>query len=776
MRNKLLKYWNNLELPVSFIRLLLINTLIISLFRVFETTYILIALDRQKNLIPAELLGLIYDIFTINALLILFLPLYIWIKKRSEYWVDTLFLNGIGFFSLLHIPILIYFLYQLELLDFFMWNTSVDESFFTMRSSGISYFALFVPVLMISLMLTLLRRGIKDNKIPWFFHTKRFARLFLAIALILQVVYIFSFNRFTASKSLHLFAKSAIYAVTPKEKGEHYTEADAFAFRNLDKSKLYLDTEYPLLHLMDTTNRMGPYFHKFERPPNVVILIVEGLGDDFIHAYRGLEFMPNLKQISKEGLYWSRCFTLGERSYAVVPSLLGSLPYGEIGFSIMEKYPRHLTLVPFLKSNGYHTAYFYGQIAWFHQKERFFKYNHIDLIFDKRNYAKKYKKALVGTEKFFWGYHDLNLFLQGLEVIDTLPEKPQLNIFFTGSMHAPFVISDKTQYDKRFNAMLKRVKSEKDLDFFKAYDRYFKSILFFDDALGKFLKEYKKKPGFENTIFLLTGDHHMSEIPAKNPLKRYHVPLIIFGEKLKQSAVFKHEVSHLDFYETLIPFLSPYIQHIPSQSAALGTNLFNTEARYLAFMNNNREIREFYHDGLYLKGNDLFKVNEQLDLGPVKDNELKYNFKQKFRAFKKTNAYVSLQDKIMPDSIFCESVRHQCLLKIDRKEKSKFTESKHVLVETLDVPSKKLFFDIDFRIENRVNDLQLVYVLKDEFGKVRLRRKLDIKPRNNYYREYLSISPLKQHKGPVSFEAYIHNPKNKEITYSVLRVFIHSEK
>lgn len=774
MRNKLLKYWNNLELPVSFIRLLLINTLIISLFRIFETVYILIAFDRQKNLVPAELLGLIYDILTINALLILFLPLYIWIKKRSEYWVDTLFLNGIGFFSLLHIPILIYFLYQMELLDFFMWNTSVDESFFTMRSSGISYFALFVPVLLISLMLTLLRRGIKDHMIPGFLRTKSFTSLFLAIALILQVVYIFSFNRFTASKSLHLFAKSAIYAVMPKDRGEHYTEADAYDFRNLDKSKLYLDTEYPLLHLMDTTDRMGPYFNKFEQPPNIVILIVEGLGDDFIHSYRGLGFMPKLNEISKQGLYWNRCFTLGERSYAVVPALLGSLPYGEIGFSILEQYPRHLSLVPFLKSNGYHTAYFYGQIAWFHQKERFFKYNHIDLIFDKRNYSPKYKKSLVGTEKFFWGYHDLNLFLQGLEVMDTFPEKPFLSIFFTGSMHAPFMISDQARYDQRFNTIIQQVKKEEDRDFFNAYERYFKSLLFFDDALDKFLTEYRKKPAYKNTIFVLTGDHHMSEIPAANPLKRYHVPLIIFGEKLKRAAIFKHDVSHLDFYETLIPFLAPYIQHIPAQSAALGSNLFNTEKRYIALMNNNREIREFYHDGLYLKGNELFKVNGQLEPKPIKDKELKYKFKQQFRSFKKTNAYVSLQDKLMPDSIFCESLLHQCLLKIDRKEKNKFSESKHVLVETMDVPGKKLFFNIDFKTEN--NDLQLVYELKDEFGKVRLRRKSDIKPQNNYFREYLSISALKQYKGPVSFEAYIHNPQKKEVTYSALRVFMHAEK
>ncbi len=773
---KILKYWNNLELPQSFLRLILINTLIISLFRIFETLYILIVFDRQENLVWSEFLGLLYDVFTINTLLILLLPIYIFLKKRNDYWVDTLFLNGIGFFALLHIPILIYFLYQLEVLDFFLWNTSVDESFFTMRSAGISYFALIIPVLLISLLLTFMRKASKKISIPEFFQTKRFTIIFLSLTVVFQLFYIINFNRFSASKSLHLFAKSAIYAVMPKETGENYTPEDAIAFRNMDKSKLYLDTEYPLLHMLDTTDRLGPYFHKFDQAPNVVILIIEGLSDDFLHTYRGAELMPKLKAIKDQGLYWNRCFTLGERSLAVVPSLSGSLPYGKIGFSILDQYPRHVSLFPLLKSNGYHTAYFYGQIAWFHQKERFFKFNHIDLIFDKRNFSEKFEKSLAGTEKFFWGYHDKNLFSQALEVMDTFPDQPHLSIFFTGSMHTPFVITDEALYQAKLDSVINTLKKEKDREFFLTYQKYFKSILFFDDAIGDFITTYKNKPGYENTVFVLTGDHAMSEIPVRNSIKRYHVPFIIFGNKLRKAAVFDHDVSHLDFYETLLPFLAPYIKFIPEKSAALGSNLFHTGDRYFAYMNNNREIIDFYLDGFFLNGGKLYSVNDQMQLESSDDREKRHLLKEKLRIFKKTNAYVSLQNKIISDSLYAGSVRHKILLKKENKPKIRLTDKKHFLVNSLEVPAQELYLEIDFRTETRRTDLELVYEIRDEGNKVLYQKRTLIRPQKDHFRLHENIPPVKTNAGKIILEAYIENAEMKKIYYSDLWVFIHTEK
>lgn len=776
MMKTILKFWNNLELPPDFVRLMLINSLIISLFRVFETLYILVVFNEQEHLILSEFFGLIYDIFTVNTLLIFLIPLYIFLKNRNDTWVDTLFLNGIGFFALLHVPILIYFLYQLEVLDFFLWNTSIDESFFTMRSSGISYFALLIPVMLISVMLTLLHIFSKKIDIHPFFQTRKFTIAFLLMTMFFQLVYVFSFNRFSASKSLHLFAKSVIYVMTPKDRGEHYEETDVISFRNLDKSKLYLTTEYPLLHLLDTTDHLGTSFNPFEKAPNIVVLIVEGLSDDFLHTYRGVDLMPQLNKIKDQGLYWNRCFSLGERSFAVVPSLMGSLPYGEIGFTILDQYPRHVSLIPLLKSNGYHTAYFYGQIAWFHQKERFFKFNHIDLIFDKRNYSDKFEKSLVGTEKFFWGFHDKNLFAQSLEVMDTFPQKPRLSIFFTGSMHAPFVIKDEKYYDDKFDAIISNLKAREDREFFKTYQKYFKSILFFDDAVGKFIEDFKKTPGYENTVFVLTGDHAMSEIPVKNSIKRYHVPLIIFGDKLKQPAEFKHYVSHLDFYETLLPFLAPYINNIPEKTAALGSNLFNKEERYFAFMNNNREMIDFYLDGYFLNGNRVYQVTNDMQLKHIKDKEKKILLKEKLNVFKKTNAYVSMQDKIISDSLFFESVKHQNLKTINIKESLEFSEKKYVLVKAFPVPKKDLFVEIDFQMNTRRTDLDLVIEIRDETNKILYSNTNEIRLKKNYFYEYITVPAIKNDTGSLTFEAYFHNPEGHKIMFKKLRVLIHSEK
>lgn len=96
-------------------------------------------------------------------------------------------------------------------------------------------------------------------------------------------------------------------------------------------------------------------------------------------------------------------YPFGERSFAAVPSILGSLPYGKTGFTLLEKLPRHLSLVSILNANNYHTAFFYGQGAWFHQKDQFFRYNNIDLLFDNNSFSSEYEKIIVGNDQFFWG-------------------------------------------------------------------------------------------------------------------------------------------------------------------------------------------------------------------------------------------------------------------------------------------------------------------------------------------------------------------------------------
>lgn len=76
----------------------------------------------------------------------------------------------------------------------------------------------------------------------------------------------------------------------------------------------YTDPEkYPFLHVDSTTDVLSPFFNKSNTTPNIVILLVEGLGRAFTNdgAYLG-NFTPFLDSLSKQSLYWKNFLSEGE--------------------------------------------------------------------------------------------------------------------------------------------------------------------------------------------------------------------------------------------------------------------------------------------------------------------------------------------------------------------------------------------------------------------------------------------------------------------------------
>ena len=329
-------------------------------------------------------------------------------------------------------------------------------------------------------------------------------------------------------------------------------DADVNLVRKLIGEHQYPRSDFPLLHTFDRSDVLGNFLTKTNEAPNIVVLIIEGLNDDFIHDFHGVHLMPFVESIRDKGLYWERAFCLGERSFAVVPSALGGLPYGEKGFTLLDNYPYHFSLVNVLNSNSYFTSFFYGQGSWFHKKNKFFRYNRIDLNVDNSRFADKYEKIIVGDDNFFWGYNDKALFSNAISVIDTLNVSRLFSCYYTGSMHSPFIISEPGSYDQRLFEKIKRVSNSDDSDFLTRNKDYLRTTLFTDDALRNFFEQYAKREDFSRTIFIITGDHPMTEVPIANSLKRYHVPLIIYSPMVKSPRVFPGVVSQLDIYE---PFL-----------------------------------------------------------------------------------------------------------------------------------------------------------------------------------------------------------------------------
>ncbi len=117
------------------------------------------------------------------------------------------------------------------------------------------------------------------------------------------------------------------------------------------------------------------------RPPNLVFILVEGLGKAFSgpNAYLG-SFTPFLDELAGKSLYWENFLASQGRTFAALPSILASLPFAEQGFNELGKrMPRHLSLMSILKHNGYRLKFYIGGDPDFDNERLFLQQQGVDV-------------------------------------------------------------------------------------------------------------------------------------------------------------------------------------------------------------------------------------------------------------------------------------------------------------------------------------------------------------------------------------------------------------
>lgn len=629
--------------------------------RLIEAVTIMAMPDNAEGVLVSEAAGLAMDIVFESAILLLLFPFYGLIARRAPKTATTIYLVTFGIFVCIHVLLLQYYFNQHKPLDALLFGYSPEEIIMTVGTADVPVVTILIELAASIVVIVSAYLFVRKKSKPKILAILTMLSLPIAVALL--VLDVSFYNDFAANKSFYFYEKAASYTANKKQYCHEISREKIAEYHKLFPNKKFVSDEYPLLHEFTANDSLSAYFNDFDSKPNVVIIIVEGLNDDFVHGFHGLNLMPKLHSLIGKSLYWDHCFTLGERSYAVVPSLLGSLPYGEMGFTLLNRLPRHVTLMSILKAHGYQTDFFYGQGSWFHRKDRFFKRNNIDLIFDNAVYDEKYNKIIVGENNFFWGYNDRDMFNQSLEVIDTTDRRPRMDVYFTGSMHSPFIIPEPEHYNRRLDSLKKNLE-RKDRKYYDKYNDYAMSIMFFDDALADYLERYSRRDDWQNTIFVITGDHPMSEIPPENALKKYHVPLIIYSPRLKTPAVFNNTVSHLDFLETMIAYMERYGIKKPAKSPAFGGNLFDNNDNF-AFMDEPRNVIEFYSNGYYLQGDKLYKVEEDYNIHKINDSDKCNELKRKLELVRDMSEYTSIQNYIIPADEYCKMLGQNLITDLD---------------------------------------------------------------------------------------------------------------
>ncbi len=421
--------------------------------------------------------------------------------------------------------------------------------------------------------------------------------------------------------------------------------------------KYLAENQYPFLHKDETPDVLGPFFSTASTPPNVVILLVEGLGRAFTgpDAYLG-SFTPFVDSLAQQSLYWENFLSEGGRTFAVLPSILGSLPFGQQGFADLgTQMPDHLSLPGILKKNGYASAFYYGGNAQFDNMSAFLRKEGVARIVDEPTFGAGYQK-MPGVNGFTWGYGDKELFRHYLAVNSPTDMQPKLQVLLTVSTHDPFRINEQDRYlqkaAQRFAALNLTADQQQDR---RNYNYQFASILYTDDALRAFFAAYRKRPDFDRTIFLITGDHRMPEIPMTTKLDRYHVPLIIYSPLLKRRATFRSISTHFDIAPTLLAFLkNNYNLKTPPVISWLGTGIDTTRqfqnVHAYPLKMTKAEMTDFVMGPYMLNQNTLYQINNNMNLESINEPSQLSRLKATFDQFKRKNDRFQ-NSKLLPDSL-----------------------------------------------------------------------------------------------------------------------------
>ena len=698
----------------AYARWVMIGWIMVVFVRVVEFLFL-----NQRHfmfhLVENELIGAGVDVVMLSAFLAFLFPVF-WLLSRLSYRVANVFTGVVlGLLIICHLAIIQYFIHFSVPLGGTLIEHTISEVFFTVRTSDTNYFV-FGMVVFLALVLEvsawiLLRKC--RFRTPVYYAVCVFA----VLAIIFNVLINSSFNKveqeaqpysIRINKSYYFYHNIASILRNPYT--GNYESINLSARHELFPDKHFVSDSYPLLSGSNFPDVLSPFFDSTAHTelPNIVFVIVEGLGSRFLPDFHGLKLMPFLDSLSKESLYWDKALTVGERSFSVVPSLLASAPHGQRGFTFENDNLLSLSLVNMLSEYGYHSTFFYGQPRWFHNKETYLRQNGLGEFVDSYRFPEKYSKIMVGD--YFWGYHDQNLAQYALEFInDSLPVSPRLEMYFTGSMHPPFFIDNEALYNQRLdNLILQAGLDKQERKFIKTYWKYVRSVLFTDDALRILLAGYQQQPTYQNTIFVITGDHPMGEIPIENSYQRYRTPIIIYSPLLKQPQVFHSVNTHLDVASALLAFLHQnYHIELPQQNAFIGRTLDTAtcfrNTQPVVFMDGSRIISDILYENYFLLGEKtLFKVHENDALERIEDDVLKGKMYAMLQNFKALNTYCCSNNKLIPDSLYYNHTGNTMLYEFENQSYNIAKEQEFGYSVINDLPfsgAGQYFFD--FRVQDK---------------------------------------------------------------------------
>ena len=333
----------------------------------------------------------------------------------------------------------------------------------------------------------------------------------------------------------------AIYRTIGKQSFE---KADYFATEE-ELEKIYTPIHRPVFN--------GPFKNE-----NVVIIIMESFGCEYTKTwghhldggtYTG--YTPFLDSLISNGRMTTQSFANGRKSIDAIPSALASIPFMQEPF-LLTTYATNKfnSIASILNGKGYHTAFFHGAPNGSLGFDVFTKNAGFKEYYGMSEYPNK--KDFDGS----WGIWDEEFFQFFAGTMNKFPQ-PFCSAIFSVSSHHPFEVPE------RYKGKVK-----------KGPLPINKCIYYSDMALRKFFQTASKMPWYNNTLFVITGDHtsQSSYLEYKTNIGAFRVPVVFYKPDGSLKGVVNDLAQQIDIMPSILGYLNydqPYF--------AFGRNLFAEE-------------------------------------------------------------------------------------------------------------------------------------------------------------------------------------------------------
>ncbi|QSZ41686.1 sulfatase-like hydrolase/transferase [Sulfurimonas aquatica] len=273
--------------------------------------------------------------------------------------------------------------------------------------------------------------------------------------------------------------------------------------------------------------------------PNVVLVMWESLAGDFIREKEYQKVVPNLMEMSKEGILFTNAYSSATLSHEGLPSVLSGWPAiaGTYVTNLPAKFYKFPFLTQSLKANGYETMFLFGGQLRYGNLTSYMYGNGFDIIEENSDIEMSSDKEGV------LGYHD-GYMLEYLKEKTSKLKEPFFSSTFTLSSHSP--------YDQPMEDVFEWGGSDRG---------YINSVHYTDKSVGEFIKSAKKESWYKNTLFIFVADHshHTPKAWSRSDRKWHNVPMFFFGDVIKEEYRGKNIdtiVSQRDIAATLLSQLN----------------------------------------------------------------------------------------------------------------------------------------------------------------------------------------------------------------------------